>query len=519
MNELYAMIMEAAETTASNHKINIFSESGNDGMSLLKNEGALTEFAETLVANDDSLSAKEKEDFVTYAKNSAKQFVTEATMSQDIQPFAGFQIALLKEIYSRQIGRRLITTEVLSTPEETVGTFKTVLVDANGVEHDLTKIDTDTEIADGWHQNELAVPAQDHALFVAANLSAKELAVKTKILDMKSGVVSVEIEHFDSTAVSAGNKVVTIEIPFGEDGSFARTVKATHVDGTVTEDQIFGLIKFKEGKISLASANGTVKKATFKWRLSNSMAEINDYELMLKYSKEKVVLDDGKLFNVGIPLNYLTDVQAFFSIDGMTKAVEQIAAAINVLDDKEILTMVRDSVVGDASRTQTFDYALPATGISRAEHNKNLLEAINKSIAISDNNTQFKTIAEYNIACNPVDAAVITSPILLQDPRMSNVAITSATMNYTAIPMVAPAGAINILSSKLNKKGNLFIVPKGLTKEERVIGKFKYSSIVYKNNEYRSSANPNIRNIAARHREQTHVFEKNAITQVVITNN
>jgi hypothetical protein len=203
----------------------------------------------------------------------------------------------------------------------------------------------------------------------------------------------------------------------------------------------------------------------------------------------------------------------------MSKAVEQIAAAINVLDDKNILKLVKDSVSGVSARTKSFDYALPATGISRAEHNKGLLEAINGAIAISDNNTQFRTITEYNIACNGVDAAVITSPVLLQDSKLSNVTVTSGTINYTATPMVSPLGAINILSSKLVKKGALFIVPKGSAKEERVIGKYKYSSIIYKNNEYRSANNPNIRNIACKHREKVKVHEKEAITSVTIVNN
>lgn len=519
MDELLQSLTEAAETVASNHSINIFDASKPESaMNLLRNESALKEFSENIISGE-NLTEAEKTEFVAFAQNSAKMFLQEATMSQDIQPFAGLQLILLKEIYARQIGKRLITTEVLSTPEETVGTFKTVLVDANGVEHELTKIDTDSNIAEGWKSTELVVPSQSEDLFVTANLTVAERAVKTKVLDMGSRIVSVEMDVTDAGGLNSQTKVVQIEISLGEDATLARSVTAVHTDGTVHTDQIFGVVELKTGKISLASANGKISAATFKWRLSNSLAEINDYELMLKYEKEKVVLDDGQLFNVGIPLNYLTDVNAFFSIDGMTKAVEQIASAINVIEDKNILTLIKNAVNGDASRTQTFDYALPATGISRAEHNKGLLEAINKSIAISDNNTQFKTISEYNIACNAVDAAVITSPILLQDPKASNVSITSAAMNYTAVPMVSPAGMINVLSTKINKKGSMFIVPKGIAKEERVIGKFKYSSIIYKNNEYRSKTNSNIRNIACRNRESIKVFEKNAITMVSVKNN
>jgi len=519
MNEIMTSVKQSFEMLSENHGINPLSkENGPEhGMAMLRSKSALQEAAETIISEEAGLTESEKVGFVQYALNSAEDFLSEATMSQDIQPFAALQLILLKEIYARQIGRRLVNTEILSTPEETTGTFHTVMTDAAGNEHQLNKIDSSSAIDSGWKQEVMNVPFADENFFDPANhtLTAEEQAVQNKSLDIATGVVAVEMEHFDNTGASAGNKIVNVEVTFGEDEGFVRKVQATHIDGTITEDRIFGTIDYRNGKMSIQTEKGFTKKVTLRWRLSNSFAEINTYELELKYEKTRISVDDGDLYNVGIPLNYLQDVKAFFNIDGMSQAVQQIASAINIIDDRNILNTVKNAVVGDATRTSTFDY-VRATGITRVEHNKELLEAINRSIAISDDNTQFKTVSEYNIACNPVDAAKVTSPILIDHPNMSNTSITSGALSYRAVPMASPQGTINLLSTKQMTRGEMIVVPKSSAKEERIVSKFKYSSVVYQNNEYKTKKNANIRNVVARHREKITVFEGQAITMVEI---
>jgi hypothetical protein len=512
-NAQYDLITEAADHLSENFGLNILSE--KDAYASIVNQE--TRDAQiNLIIESAGFDAHDADEFKKFANNSIEDFISESVTSQDIKPLAGFQLTLLKEIYMRQIGKRLATQEVMKTPSEKYGTFITVLIDAAGKRHTLKDITTDTVISDGWKQEIVNLPVASIDLFANARLTVEEQAVPNKMLDVKTGVVNVEMIVLDAAGANPETINVPVDLVFGEDNGFARAVSGKHSDGTINTDRLFGIIDYKTGKLSVQVEGTIAKKVTLKYRLSNSFAEINDYEMELEYTKVNVDVDDGRTINIGIPMNYLQDIKAYFSVDGMAKAVEKVSSAIAVLKDREILIEAGNIVGGDVTRQVNWNYTLPA-GINRIDHNRELLEKINYATAISDSNTQFTTVSEYNIACNPVDASKITSPILIENADLANASVTGGSFGYSVAPMMSTSGKINILSTKQKAKGKMIVVPKTTSIDERILAHYTYSNVLLMN-DYRNRRASNIKNMALKERATTKVHEGSAVTEIIIAN-
>lgn len=506
------LLQESATAMAENYGLNMMNP--DNALAVLSDkDGALQEAIDLQIA-EAGFNDEEAAQFRQFAENTAEDFVVEATTAADIKPYASFQITMLKELFSRSIGRHLVRNEVLASTSEKFGTFETVLIDAAGNRIKLSEMDMNTTVDEGWKQKLVAIAttAAGMDLFSSTYLtSAEDQAVANKVLDVATGIVSVTLT--DGTT----DTIVPLVAKFNEYGTMNVYVEGT-VDGVLTKDRIYGIVDYKTGAMTLQSEDSNVKDITIEYRLSNVYAETSDLELELDYTETRVDIDDGKLINLSIPMNYLQDIKAYTTVDGMTKAIEKISTAFTTLNDRDILNTIAANVDGDTTRQTSFDYDLPA-GISRVDWNSGLLDAVNRAIAISDNNTQFSTVTSYNIACNPVDASTVTSPVILQNPTMVNPSVTGGSMTHQVVPMISVAGTVNFLSTKIVSKSSMYVVPKTASEDERVVGNYLYSNILITDSSYRNRRSPNIKNIAARERKQIHIHEGSAISKVNILNN
>jgi len=501
--EIHSFLLESANSLADSYGYTL--TDGDEAFAALKNKNALEEQIAIAVQHS-NFTEDEAMQFSQLARNSATDFIQEATTSQDVKPYASFQISILKELFSRSIGRKLIGLETLASTSEKFGTFRSVLIDASGTRHYLNDINTETDVDEGWKETAIT-PDTKTDLF--GSLSGEEANVANKLLDIKTSIVNVKVTNGAETVD------VPVDIAFKEYGTVNEEVTAVFADGSTITERIYGIVDFKTGIVTLQSENDKVTEFTLNWRLSNVYSEINDMEIELEYEEDRVDIGDGTLINLSIPMNYLNDVKAYTTVDGLALAIEKISTAYSILQDRKILRTIAKVVDANPNNHVNWSYTLPS-GVTRLEWNAGLLEAMNRAIAISDNATQFNSVSEFNLALNPIDASTLTSPTLLTSPSMSNPSVIGGSFNFNTTQLVSAAGQINLLSTKQVIKDNIYVVPKTTSEDERVISDFMYSNILITDNSYRNRKSPNIKNIAARERRELKIFEGQALTKINI---
>lgn len=457
------------------------------------------------------MNEQEITDFRQEAITSAEAFFTEATMDQQVAPYAPFQILVLKEIKMRRISDKLITSTTVGSIRTTVSVWKTILEDVEGNEFNINDLTDATDVKRGWIEVEIPVGTAFEALDDANLTNPTDIAVKieNRRLDKDFHIVAANF--------ATPGENVTVSIPYIERGSINQVVK--YEDPLIVgseEDKLYGVVDLDTGKVIINALDGNVDKVTIKYRMSNVYNETNDMNLYLKYEPEyDIIIGDGDTINVGIPMNYLEDTKAFTKVDGMTSAVKRIADAFAVLQDIDTLSDLKGAVT--TANTLTWDAALPATGLSVVEHNKSMLFEIAKCIAIADTKTQFKSIYEHNIAMSSLDTVYLNSPVFLENSKPANTSIVGGQYNFATSSLIIANGKLNIFSTKMISKGSTVIVPKASEREERVAMRYNYSTMLSQD-KYRNKKAPLIRNIAAKERSRFIIHAPETITSLTITN-
>ena len=480
-----------------------------------------TAFDEMIAQLSEGLTGQDAEDFATFAESSRTEFLNEGAVNANLYAFAPLQMTLIRSVLPRLIARKLANQEVMKTPADKFGIFKSYLIDAAGNRVSVSDITADTTINTGYRTDAIDISAAlvDHDLF--ALLSVGDQAIEVKEIDRILTVTEVSMTVNDAGDLNPEAKVVPVNFTFQEDGLLATQVSATHSGGHVTTETIFAQVNYIDGTISLSTTLAAATEMKLKWRLTSEHNNANTYEMEVEYIKDNVEVDSGRVINMSIPFNYLQDVEALFSVNGLSQATSMLGDSQLILEDREILNFTRDTTDGVAERTLTWDYAYDAatSGISRADHNLELVEKIHYSLAMSDNNTQFVNTDEINILCNPIDAAKISSNNLVNKGTFEGgVVAGQMNPNYKVGQMVTPNGTINFISTRQIGKGGMYVVPKSSNKNERVITHYTYSNILFANSEIRNSKDSLVKNMCALKRDTTKSYNPQSIIKLTIEN-
>jgi len=164
---------------------------------------------------------------------------------------------------------------------------------------------------------------------------------------------------------------------------------------------------------------------------------------------------------------------------------------------------------------------MPAShAISRIDHNLELVERVNRAIAISDDKTQFSGNVIFTILANPVDAGIVSSTNITTGMFSGKIAQGGVIRNYTEGAMPTSNGTATMLSSKLVRSGEMLIVPKSDIPNEITYAHFDYSQVMLGHSQgYMNPDNPMVTNVAMLTRDVRKKFRTHGITKLVIQNN
>lgn len=498
------LLLEEIESNLSEKNIDIM---GN-ALDILKNDDKFELYVENLC---EGLDDKTREDFEQWAGNTRQEFLEEAATSADLNAFAPLQLTLLRSILPRLVMRNVITHKVLNAPAEQFGYLKAFLVDSTGKETELSELRSSSEFQKIAIKKTLTTfPAVDYNLFSGIT------GVSPLTLDRKFHFTNIVLECPDNAGTNKIDVTTTEIFTQGTDGgNIAFTVSGKHTDGTVTTASVYGVVDRSTGKLNLVTTSAAVKSIDFVGQTSPEYNNTSVWTIKHKYIKDTIEVGEGDIINSPLPYSYIKDLGALFKLDAMAQAVKTIGQSHASVDDIRIMEELYSEIDGDLTRTLKWS-AEKAQGISKIDHNLELVERVNKAVSVCDDKTQFSGATSYNIVANPQDAAILSSTRINTGSFTGSVSKGGSLNNFNQFDITSGNGDITVYSTRLAKKGDIMIIPISNVEEEIVYAKYEYSNIMFSNSELRSSEAPLVKNIASIQRNAYKKFRTDAITMIKV---
>lgn len=509
MNEFKLLIEQAAEELE-NHNFDFMTEA----KAIMQDDDAFGLLVESMCEGLDS--DEDKADFAILAENSREEFLMESNTSASMNAFAPMQITLLRSIYPRLISRRVVHNKTMSSPVETIGYLRSFVKNAAGDEIETTAINADFLQKVSLAQD-IALPAQALDLFDNAGVTRTPQATVDRSIRVESVTLTV-----DGSASSAETVTVPVTAKPSIDGDFSATGTATHSDGTTYDFTVVGTVNRETGILTAAAVAGAGATVDSFHLFAEVSTESNNTLLSISntYKKKNIEVSDGEIIHSSLPYTYLKDSKALFNIDAMAQVTNTLGTVFSQVTDIRVMNDLYDAVDNDPSRILTFDNAIPTTGVSRLDHNLEILERINRLIAMCDDRTQFNGNVEFNILANPIDASIIASTNLTTGLFDGSNSKGGVIRNFVSGSISSAMGLARVYSSKLVRSGELLIVPKSDLPNEIVYAQYDYSKVMLGSSDgYVNPENPNITNISMLNRDVREGFRTDAITKLVILNN
>lgn len=133
-NELQLLVEDTVSHMTTKGKNLLNSE---DAKSILTSDAAFEEMMSSL---SEGLSAADQADFELFGQNSRTEFLSEGALNANLYAFAPLQMTLIRSVLPRLIGRKVLNHEILKTPSEKYGVFKSYLVDHLGNRVETSKV-------------------------------------------------------------------------------------------------------------------------------------------------------------------------------------------------------------------------------------------------------------------------------------------------------------------------------------------------------------------------------------------
>lgn len=472
------------------------------------------------------------DDFKLLMENSREEFLMESNTAASLNAFAPLQMTLLRSIYPRLLARKAVTNRTLETPAEQFGWLSTSITDPSGAVNNTINVDP-TMLKGKSLDQTITIPAVARDMFANATVPVTRTPYAT--VDRFYGVVNTATV----VAVDAGGiNPMTITVQLGTNvnrvntnlqglfpdinGQIFDQFTATHTDGTVNNYTLIGKLDREACLIWLdahaALTGSSVTSVDYVGRVSY---ETNNTILTIQnvYKKDIIEVHDGELISSSVPVTYLKDAKALFNVDSMAQIVSTLGTIFSQVTDLRILGDLYSFVDSDPARTLMYD-TTPRTSLTRVEQNIEIIERINKAIAICDNLTQFNGNLSFAVLVNPVDAGIISSINITGGTFVGGVSRGGVVRNYAEMGIETANGIATILSSKLVNSGELLVVPMSDDPNEIVYGQFDYSRILLGSAQgYLNPETPQITNVAMMNRDTRKPFRTYGITKIVIQNN
>lgn len=277
---------------------------------------------------EDIANPTEAENMRTLMENARMQTLMESATA-GIAPVASLTLPTLRVMWAKTGLVHAIPTEPVKSNAFSVSYNRPCIVDEEGNKHYLPEaLDEDAHLGDKKHLEEgaLALPLTAHDLLGAVGCS-------------KATGDSVD-RNFAITSVTVGDTEYAIKRSEGKlDINDRLYVEVKDENGNLV-DIVFGNVDLWNGVMNAVSMNGKVESIKIAGYVASD-AHNHATNITFEMVRKDFEIGTGDHFEAALPIEFLQDTMATYSIDGTTEVVDVMSNIVAQKLDMEIFNFVK----------------------------------------------------------------------------------------------------------------------------------------------------------------------------------
>lgn len=265
---------------------------------------------------------------------------TESASLTGFLPIATLEFPVLVKQFFSSVIKDIIEVETVKSPNITKHIRTTFLVDNNtGAEYEYPKCMFDGtwekiwDAAKGYPIKEDPVPLTNGRLF--------KYDIITNLTDGTPGIDKLSFQ-FKIIGVQVGTEKIMlpgngITVEFSTNGTLVNgDLNFTTPGGTEVDDVLGGMVNFKEGTVSISSANGQVTGVIFSGYLSNEK-NLRSVSVREKRDILRFTIEDGARWNMPFSIEEIEDAAALLDINYYNRMVDEIVRTQEMTECMDVI--------------------------------------------------------------------------------------------------------------------------------------------------------------------------------------
>lgn len=321
---LNTILKESNEYFANKERTSILGEGIKD---IFTDDALFDKYVENLCEGVESES--DRETLKTLMDNARFNTLSESSTS-GIAPVASLTLPILRVMWARTGLVKAVPTEPVKSNSFSVSYNRPCIVDENGEKHYLPEaLDNDPTLGDKKHLQEdaMTLPLDNYDLLGAVGCS-------------KATGDSVD-RNFRISAVEMNGKEITVTKDMGKTDLDGKLYVEVEDKDTGDKDIIFGNVDFYNGILTALSFHNKVTKIYIAGYVASD-AHNHATNITFDMVRKDFLIGTGDHFEAALPIEFLQDTMATYSVDGTTECVDIISNIIAQKLDMEIFNFLVD---------------------------------------------------------------------------------------------------------------------------------------------------------------------------------
>ena len=329
---------------------------GRDFESVLTNETLFESYVTELTGGFPEAFSEGLESML---ENTRTEILRESTLT-GIQAYSSLSMPILVKLWARLAMTNALPTEPTKTPAFTVPFIKPYIADADGNKFYLPEsINNTPETLINLRQLTAAVtmPTAGVPAVTTGKVSEYDLFTGLTVkaydtVDKKFAITKVKFtdSHNAATYELKGQRIV-----LGTNGELYGEIEYPTGAATTATDVLMGRVNLGEGKMSLVSMSGKLVSIEIQGYLS-SEAHTSATQVGFDVDRRDINIGTAQHIEASMPLEFITDVNAMYDIDGAAVVTDNMSAISAQKVDLDIIEFLERAYQGtDATYVRNFD--------------------------------------------------------------------------------------------------------------------------------------------------------------------
>lgn len=448
--------------------------------------------------------ATEAENLKTLMENARVQTLLESSTS-GVAPVASLTLPTLRVMWAKTGLVHVVPTEPVKSNAFSVSYNKPCIVDEEGNKHYLPEaLDMDSHLGDKkrLETEAITMPIKEHDLLGAVGCS-------------KATGDSVD-RNFAIASATIGGVEYRIAVKDGKLDINDRLFVEVKDDKGEVLDIIYGNVDLWNGVMNAVSMNGTVTEIKIAGFVASD-AHNHATNITFEMVREDFTIGTGDHFEAALPIEFLQDTMATYSIDGTTEVVDIMSNIVSQKLDMEIFEFIKTVYNGTNDKYfGEFDLRPSSSYAGNPKDWREELKTVIDHLASTMKSETHVYQGYFVIMGNPVDMMLLPN---VNWTFNSTVDTQSGIEVSYSLGAMSGANRYSLVSSDIIPKGDIFMLFVPTIQNYKSLVYYPYTfNIVNPGSGYLNTRTPNVPSIMMTKRHLISEFTP-LVCKITILNN